>query len=301
MHVAVIILNYNGKDDTLECIGSVLKSKLGNHRVSLVIVDNASSDDSVATFRKKFPDVAVLVNTENLGFSEGNNVGINYALKRGADAVFVLNNDTTIDPLCIKSLSDFSESKAHAAILAPKIYFYPGCEYHKAKYAPSERGKVIWYAGGLIDWKTVLASHRGVDEVDTGQYDQATKTMFISGCGLFITRSVLEKIGMFDPQLYLYYEDLDLSQRALKQGSELWYVPQAKMWHKNAKSSSGVGSTIQSYYLTRNRLIIGMRYASTRTKLALYKEATRTIIRASQVERSAVIDFFLKRYGKRKN
>lgn len=184
-------------------------------------------------------------------------------------------------------------------IFGPKIYFYPGFETHKASYKSSELGRVIWYAGGKMDWQNVLASHVGVDEVDSGQHDQLTKTDFVSGCSMFIRREVFETIGYLDPKFYLYYEDLDFCQRAKKKGYDIFYVPEATMWHKNAQGGGGTGSDLQGYFITRNRLLIGMRYAPWRTKLALFREATVLLMHGKKTQKEAIGDFLRKKYGKR--
>lgn len=299
MKVSIVILNYNGKNDTLACLDSITKLNRQNFDLDVIVVDNASSDNSVVSIKKAYPQVTVLKNFENLGFAEGNNIGIRFSLKRNADFIFILNNDTVLDKNCIQELLNASEKEKTGGIFGPKIYFSAGNEFHKGRYKSKDLGKVIWFAGGNIDWANVLASHRGVDQVDEHQYDSISKTSFITGCAMFVRKEVFENIGLFDAKLYLYYEDVDFSKKAYKKGFDLFFVPKAIVWHKNAESAGGPGSDLQSYYLTRNRMLIGMRYAPWKTKLALLREALNLLMHGTVTVRQAIGDFLRKKYGKR--
>lgn len=284
-HVVVVIVNWNGKKDTLECLESLGKS-------NCIVVDNGSTDGSVEEIRKTFPSVQIIENKENLGFSGGNNVGIKKALDGGADFVWLLNNDTRVDKNARQTLVDVFTDEG-VGVAGSKIYFSPGHEFHKERYKKAQLGKVLWYAGGTIDWQNMYAAHRGVDEVDRGQYQIIEETPFISGCSLMVRRAVFEKVGLLDEKFFAYMEDLDFCLRAKRAGYKLLYVPQSIVWHKNA-GSSGVGSQLHQYYMTRNRLLIGMRYAPLRTKIALLKEG----VRFTSIRRRAYFDALLGRYGK---
>ena len=289
-NISIILVNWNGKKDTLECLASVKNVSMGQRvNASVIVVDNGSIDDSVAAIKKTFPDVEVIEAGENLGFTGGNNVGIRKALEDGADFVWLLNNDTSVDENALVALLEVYKDP-RIGIAGSKIYFSPGHEFHKEKYQKKELGKVIWYAGGHIDWQNMYASHRGVDEVDTGQYDTVVETPFVTGCSMMVKKQVFEKVGLLDEKLFAYLEDLDFCLRANQMGYKLLYVPQSKLWHKNA-GSSGVGSELHQYYMTRNRLLVGMRYAPYRTKFALIREAMRFIVFGPSVKRKAVINF----------
>lgn len=301
MKVAIIILNYNGKEPTLDCLESISRLRIINFSLKTIVVDNASTDDSVTVIKQAYPYVDLLVNHTNLGFASGNNVGIRYALKMKSDFLLILNNDTVVEQNLICNLLKTAKQKPIGGIFGPKIYFYPGYETHKQRYTADDLGKVIWYAGGKIDWANVLATHRGVDEVDTGQYEELAKTAYISGCSMFIRSAVFDKCGLFDSKFYLYYEDFDLCQKASKAGFDLYYVPMAIVWHKNARTSGGTGSDLQSYYMTRNRLLIGMRYAPWRTKLALFRQSLNYLLHGSSTQKQAVGDYIRKNYGQRRS
>ena len=293
--VFAVILHYRGKEFTRQCLLSLNKVKTKGFSLKTVVVDN-HSPEPIDDLREKFFNEVFIKNKKNLGFAEGNNVGIRYALKQGADYVILINNDTQVSPEIIIQLIKAGEDDSRAGILGPEIYFLPGFEFHKERYKKSDRGKVIWYAGGIIDWRNVLVSHRGVDEVDKGQYDKKIETDFISGCCMFIKKEVLEKIGLLDKKYFLYLEDSDFCQRAKKAGFKLVYVPKAKLWHANA-GSSRVGGPLHDYYLTRNRMLFGMRYASMRTKLALIRESFKLCLSGRKWQKIGIKDFYLRRFG----
>jgi len=149
-----------------------------------------------------------------------------------------------------------------------------------------------------MDWKNVLASHVGVDEVDHGQFERLEKTDFASGCCEMIKREVFEKIGLFDEKYFLYYEDNDLSQRAKKAGFGIYYQPKSILWHMNAGSTGGSGSQLQDYYITRNRLLFGFKYTSSKTKLALIRESFRIMLNGRPAQKRGALDFYLGKFGK---
>lgn len=287
--VAIILVNWNGKADTLDCLASLGKFKVKSLKLKVIVVDNGSTDDSVAVIGKKFPGVEVIETGENLGFTGGNNIGIRRALEAGADFVWLLNNDTIVDRYALSALVDVCKD-ASVGVAGSKIYFAAGHEYHKDRYAKNDLGHVLWYAGGVIDWKNMYASHRGVDEIDTGQYDRAEDTPFVTGCSMMIRSDVIGKVGLLDERFFAYLEDVDFCLRAKKIGYKLLYVPKSIVWHKNA-GSSVVGSQTHQYYMTRNRLFVGMHWAPVRTKFALIREAVRFIIGGPAIRRRAVIDF----------
>ncbi|MEX2012947.1 MAG: glycosyltransferase family 2 protein, partial [Candidatus Levyibacteriota bacterium] len=277
--VFVSIINFNGKENTLACLRELDRVEMENFSVTAVVIDNASSEkfEVGRNFLKNVP-IVFISNDKNLGFAEGHNVGIRYALAAGADYVIVLNNDTLLDKNFIKELARIAEKDSKVGIVGPKIYFAKGFEYHKNKYSDKDLGRVLWYAGGEMDWKNVIGHHRGVDEVDIGQYNETVETEYVTGCCMLLTRELLEKVGGFDKKYFLYYEDNDLSQRSKKKGFKIVYSPKSVIWHKNAGSAGGSGSHLQDYYITRNRMVFGMKYAPLRSKVALIRESMRLLV-----------------------
>lgn len=296
--VFLIILNFNSGSVMTECLESVRNLDTQGINLKVIVVDNASTDNSLLSINELTSSrVKIIKNQENLGFAGGNNVGIHDALASNADWVFLLNQDTEIARKALVRLIEAAKKTPKAGILAPKIYFAEGYEFHQDRYRKEERGKVFWYAGGLMDWQNVISQHRGVDEVDRGQYDQVEATDFISGCAMLIKREVLEKIRGFDEKYFLYYEDADFCQRAKEAGFKLFFVPQAKVWHKNLGTGIS-GQPLQDYYLTRNRLLFGWRWAGLKTRLALLKESGKLLFKGRSSQKQAVRDFYLRRFGK---
>lgn len=297
--VSVIIVNWNRKVDTLETLSALAKSNLEGVEAQIIVVDNASTDGSVEAIKKlliKNFDLKIIRNSKNLAFAAGNNVGIRPALDWGADFVLLVNNDLSVNKNTIVELLAAARQFPRAGAIAPKIYFAPGFEYQK-KYKKDEVGKVLWYAGGDIDWDNVLGSNHGVDEVDEGQYERTQETDFATGACVLYRAEALREVGMFDEKFFLYLEDADLSMRLKKAGWSVLYFPGTEVWHKVAQSS-GSGSELNDYFITRNRLIFGLRYAPLRAKLALLRESIRLLFWGRKWQKIGIRDFYLLRLGR---
>jgi GT2 family glycosyltransferase len=258
--IHIIILNWNGLEDTLECLSSVEKITYKTFRAT--VVDNGSTDGSVENIRLKFPEVTVIENEKNLGFAEGNNVGIRYALNHGADYVFILNNDTVVAPDILSAFLDVAENSSHAGIVGGKILFHS---------VPNR----IWFAGGKWVPNQGHCIHVGWGETDDGlSFDAVTENDCVSGCAMFVKRIVAEKVGLFAPEFYLTFEDTDWCFRARKQGYQCLYAPKAKVWHK-VSATFGGKTPIYSYYFERNRLLWAKRNLSLFQRFWVYKQALR--------------------------
>ena len=293
MKVAVITINYNGKQDTLEFLASLRKLPTTNYQLLTLVVDNASSDGSVGEIRRRFPEVDVLQAGANLGFSGGYNKGLDYAGIWGADYFLLVNNDCVIkDPDLISELIKTAGSDSKIGLVSPKIYFAPGFEFHKDRYDSRDLGKVIWFAGGKFDWDNIGSVHRGIDEVDSGQYDSVEESGIFSGACVLIKKEVLEDLKGLDEKYFLYFEDSDLAKRASESGFKIYYNGEVGLYHK-VSQSTGIGSKITDYYHTRNRLIFGMKYGRNRTKFALLREALKLFIFGRPMQRKGVLDFYL--------
>lgn len=302
--VAIITVNYNGKKDTLEFLASLKKLQAKDCELKTIVVDNGSTDGSVPEIDQNFPDVEILQNGANEGFSGGYNRGMIYGLMWGADYILIINNDALIKDInLLNHMIDVIKKDADIGIVSPKIYFAPGFEFHKDRYQEQDLGKVIWYAGGKFDLKNIRSIHRGLDELDEGQYDKVEEVELITGCCMMIKKEVLEKIqkpqggsGFFDDDLFLYFEDSDFLKRAKKVGFRAYYDGSVAIYHK-ASQTAGVGSPITDFFHTRNRLVMGWRYATWRTKLALMKEAIKFLLFGRKVQKLGVGDFLLGKRG----
>jgi GT2 family glycosyltransferase len=296
-HISIIIVHYNTTADTDECLLSLQKLRHPGFALSTIIVDNGSRAEYVLP-KGVDPRTNMIIRSEaNLGFTGGNNLGMYQAIERfNSEFVLLLNSDTIVDHRFLAELVKAMEADSRIGMCSPKIYFYPKREFHN-EYDRADRGKILWYAGGSIDWRNLLTFHRGVDEVDRGQFDTPTPLDFATGCCVLIRREVLEKIGVFDKRFFLYFEDVDLSLRTLKAGYELAFVPRSIVWHKNAGSSGGSGSSLQSYYQMRNRLYFVYKHGSWRARLLALRVALQGLL-GTTYERTAVFHALTGQFGK---
>lgn len=302
---SIVILHYQGEDDTLCCIDSILKNHINNKQFNIILVINSSFEKDtnenknsfVSRIQKEYPHLIIIENDENTGYSRGNNIGIKKALDLGSEYVLLLNNDTIVSPDLLDKLIAFIKSDTQIGIVSPKIYFAKGYEYHKDKYREEDLGKVIWYAGGKLDWNNIYASHVGVDEVDKGQYEVSGGTDFATGCAMLIKKNTIERIGLFDEKYFLYFEDIDYCMRVKKSGMKIKYFPGTYIWHKNASSSGKPGSNTHIYYQNRNRLYFGFKYASFRTKKSLFIDSIKLVAKGGVYTKS-ILDYYVGRMGK---
>lgn len=295
--IYLITITFNSEEETHKCLFSLRSLELTNLDLHIVVVDNASKKPFLLTETEKKLPITVLRSEKNLGFSGGNNYGITYSLEHDSDYILLLNNDTYVDKNVLQELVKVSENDELIGLVSPKIYFAKGYEYHKEKYKQNELGKVFWYAGGYTDWANVYSKHIGVDEVDKGQYSSTAETGFATGCCMLIKKEVLKKVGLFDDRYFLYYEDADFNERIKKAGYKVFYAPKAVIWHVSA-ASSGIGSNLHDYFLTRNRMIFGLQYAPIKTKIALFRESVGLLLSGRQWQRKGIKDFYLKKFGK---
>ena len=298
--VSIIIVNWNRKKDTLECLSALSKSALSGIEAQIIVIDNASTDGSIEAikaFDAKNFDLRLIKNPRNLGFAKPNNQGILAAKVWGADFVLLVNNDLLASPDLIEKLISIAKQYPRAGAISPKIYFSKGFEFHKDRYKKAEVGKVIWYAGGDIDWDNVIGSNHGVDDVDEGQYEKTLETDFATGACMLLRSEALKQVGAIDERYFMYLEDGDISVRLKKKGWGVLYTPKAHAWHKVAQSS-GIGSELNDYFITRNRLYFGFKYAPIRAKVALIREGLRLLLSGRVWQKRGVRDFFLLRFGR---
>ena len=236
--VAVVVLNWNGLDDTRALLPTLAACRLpAGWTLDVIVVDNGSSDGSPAAIAAEFPSVTVLPLPENRRFAAGNNHGLRHALARGADAIMLLNNDTRADPGLIERLLMALAENPRAGAAGPLIYYG----------APSRR---IWYAGGALEPFFGWTAHRGVRALDHGQYRSIERTGYVTGCCLLATRAAWERVGLLDEGYYIYAEDADWCLRARRAGFELLFVPTARLWHQ-VSASSGQASPWKIYHRLR--------------------------------------------------
>ncbi len=297
--IAIIIVNFNTARETEDCLRSLQRLEVSELDYNIVVVDNGSKREFCLPSKLNNKRSEVIRTEANIGFTGGNNLGIAHAVKNyNPDYFLLLNSDTTVKPDFLEHLFKALAQNDQAGIASSKIYFSPGKEFHNNSYSRQDRGNVLWYGGGSIDWDNLVAFHRGVDEVDRGQFDHLSSSDFATGCSLLIKREVIEDVGILDKKYFLYLEDVDFSLRVKQLGYQVLFCPQSIVWHKNAGSSDGVGSQIHQYYQTRNRLLFFIKYGSLKTKLTGIYLIFRLLVNGSKVKRKAVIDYVTGQFGK---
>jgi len=208
-HLTTIIVNYNTPKETELAIRSAVNATAEDFTHQVIVVDNGSKEPLRLPKDLRKAKVELIRSESNLGFTGGNNLGMSHAVKQyQTDYFLLLNSDAIVEKQAIQALYNALKADPKTGIAVSKIYFTPGLEFHRKSYKKSERGKVLWFAGGSIDWANIAAFHRGVDEVDRGQYDEQKSCDFSTGCALLVKRVVTEHVGILDKRFFLYAEDV---------------------------------------------------------------------------------------------
>lgn len=286
-HITVIILNYNGWIDTIECLESLFKINYPNYNV--IVVDNNSQDDSVTKIKnyaignlkvkskffkydpKNKPikiteygeeeinnyclipktslnSIIIIKNDSNYGFAEGNNIGIRFSLDfLKPDYILLLNNDVIVAPDLLDELIKEGEKDIEIGALGPTVYNYD--ETHR-----------IQSAGFTIEWKKGQQIVHCQNKLDDGGCKSLRDVDAVSGCALLARSEIFIKVGLLKQEYFAYWEETEWCIKAKEAGYKIKYVPQAKVWHKEAISTSKVTGFLE-YYLTRNLLWLMREHA----------------------------------------
>lgn len=237
--VAIILVNYNGAEDTIDCIRSL--SKVKNIDTKVIVVDNHSTDNSVNSLRevKQDYEFTLMEAEENNGFSAGNNIGIEYAKKKNAEYFLLLNNDTVVELDFLEHLIDGFASDENCGLTTSKTLYY-------------SLQDTIWYAGGSLSMKTGRTTHYHYGDKDSTKDLEPIKVTFASGCCMCLSRKLVDKVGLLNEEFFLYEEDAEYCHRILKSGFSMAYVPKSVIYHK-VSASTGQGSPMSQYYTIRNK------------------------------------------------
>jgi len=243
----VVVLSWNGRRDTLACLESL--RRLERDDVGVVCVDNGSADGSVEAIRAEHPEVDLIENGRNLGYSGGNNAGMRHALDRGARWVVLLNNDAVIAPDAIDGFERAAVEHPRAGILSGKVLFQE----------PPDR---IWFAGQRFNATLGYSGRpRGYGRPDGPAYSRIEPTERAAGALMAVSRPAVEAAGLLDEELFAYIEDVDWSLRVRAAGFEVLFVPAARAWHAVGGSTGGeYGSTHTLYYGVRNTVVVCERH-----------------------------------------
>jgi hypothetical protein len=245
--VAVVVLSWNGREDTLACLASL--AKVDAPGLITIVVDNGSTDGTSGAVRDAYPEVELVRTEKNLGFAEGNNVGMREAFELGAGYVLVLNNDVELDPGFVRALVEEAGRRPDAGALCSKILYF-------------DPPDLIWFAGASFDPRSGYnGRQRGYRDHDDGRYDEVVETDRACGAAMLVPRRVLEEVGLFDSDLFFYSEDTDWSLRAHAAGYRHYVVPASKLWHKVSVTSGGENSPTTLYYGIRNTIAVCERWA----------------------------------------
>ena len=227
---SVIVLNYNAGGLLIDCIQSLVNTN--NYKLEIIVVDNISADNSHKICKEKFPEIKLIENKENLGYCEGNNVGIRNA---SGEFIVILNPDTKVEPNWLEELFNTYE-KFGDGLYQPKIMAFEDN---------------LFESGGNMLQMFGFGYSKGRGIQDKGQFDEPCEIGYASGACLFTKTNILKKIGLFDPFIFLYHDDLDLGWRARQLGIKSFYAPKSKIYH--AGSYNYKWSARKFYWLERNR------------------------------------------------
>lgn len=243
--VFIVTINWNGLEDTVECLESLHDLDYPNYKI--VVVDNGSKNKEADKILKQFPDVTLIKNKTNLGFTGGCNKGIERALKDGADYVLLLNNDTIVTKNFLNKLVKFYDSTADAGVVSSLVLF--------------NDKKTVWYSGVSVKTWTgiVKMDNKGKLIKDTILPKKPYKTDYAIGACLLVSTNLIRKMGMLDDIYFAYYEDTEWGYRARRYGYESYVVPNSVIYHKKSASTGSGGSKrfsdVPAYYLARNGII----------------------------------------------
>lgn len=243
--VAVILVNFNGKDVLTKCVDSLI-CKAGED-IEILVVDNCSQDGSMDDIENCYPHIHTIYMEENMGWGAGCNVGMQVSFENGARYALLLNTDTEIEKGMLPELLRYCDDNM---ITIPRIY--------KDK---EDKENSLWYSGGEIDFETACVNQTLFKyDLLHESSDLPRKVEFATGCCMMISKECWEKAGGFDEGYFLYYEDVDYCMHLKEQGIEILYVPNAALWHKVGGSSGGEISDVSLYYTVRNRLFFADKY-----------------------------------------
>ena len=240
--VSIIILNWNGLEDTVECLESLKKVTYPNYEV--IVVDNASEGNDVQVLREKFGDYIQLIqNDRNYGCAEGYNTGIRFILKKSKSKyIMTMNNDVIVAPDFLDELVRVAEGDEQIGIVGPKIYYY---DY-------KGRNNVILDAGGEIRKWSLKIHHRiGENDDDLLKYQKVKSVDWVTGAVLMFKSYLVEKVGLWNNWYFIGYEDIEFCLKVKKHGFKVVYVPTSRAWHKVAVSLKRAGMThpnLSNYY-----------------------------------------------------
>jgi len=255
--VSIIILNWNGLSDTINCLESL--KNVDYTPFDIVVVDNGSGGNDAVVLKEKYGSYIHLIrSSRNLGYAGGVNLGINYVREHlHSDYILLLNNDTLVDPRFLRPLVDAFGNEPATGIAGPKVYYY---DYPNRMQS----------AGNTVDMYRGCVNLIGNKQVDEGQYDHMKNVDFFGPC-MLISRRVIQEVGLLDEDYFCYWEDVDYCMRVKRSRYKITYVPDSRIWHctpvklrtgDKEPEKSKISTIFPYYYIARNSWIFMRKYAS---------------------------------------
>jgi GT2 family glycosyltransferase len=299
--VGVVIVNYNSQAEVLRLASSLDQQTYQDF--FLVIVDNNSPDGSGIGLQEKLSKAEVILNGSNEGFAAGVNLGIEYLKKKASPPNFfwILNPDMELDPNALEALLRSGGNKK--SIVGSKVL-----------YPPDQGGQIkIWSAGGFVDFTNQQTVMRGNGEIDRGQFNESTNLDYVPGCSLFTSKEVLEELGPFPEEYFLYFEETDWCQRAKRKGIAVVYEPKSVVTHFFREEK--LSEPLVTYYYNRNKRLFFSRYSGFVARIKIFLKTllkdlpqAKKSLTESPDERyrllfeshiDSCLDFIFMRFGKR--
>jgi hypothetical protein len=253
--VAVVVLNWNGTEDTLECLRSLALVDYPRHEI--IVVDNGSEPSPRQRILERFSSVTYLETGRNLGYAGGNNVGMRYAMSAGYDYVFVLNNDTVVERGVLREAVAVAESDPAIAAVGVKIIAW------------DDPGRV-WVAYGQVTYRQGLVRLIGYYERDDGTFDQQKDVEWVPGTAMLLRCRVLESVGLFDEDFFAYHEDVDWCTMAHEKGFRVVFSPRPRIYHKGHRSTGGKGYLTPRQYLAGRNMVLYVRKHASMLQVAKF-------------------------------
>jgi GT2 family glycosyltransferase len=277
--VALVVLNWNGANDTLACLVSLETLTYPNFRV--LLVDNGSTDDSIAQFRAysaPYP-LELLTTNHNLGYAGGNNVGTRRAIDTGAEFVLILNNDTTVSPELLEQLVESAQRHPDAGVFSARLLYF-------------DRPSTVWFDGAEWNRRINFLEWPGQDLDIADLPCEDHETAYACGAALFFRVRVVQQIGLLDELFFLVWEEVDWCYRAREAGWKILVVPSARVWHKVGASFGSECSPLRTYFSTRNELLWFQRHASRAARIRIALKTLERLAPKFCLSRDPVVSVF---------
>ncbi len=289
--VGALVVNWNRKQDTLECIDSLLGSTYP--ALVVYVVDNGSTDGSADAIAERYPAVRLIRSPENLGFAQGNNLGLASVMADGIDLVFLVNNDVIVSHDAVEWLVAGAHGHPDAGVLSPRVMLY-------------SKPDIIWSTGGMLDDETGVATQRHYGERNVGQAEAASEIDYAVGCAMLVRTEAIRKAGLMDSRYFMYYEEAEWCRRIRQAGYKIMYSPPSEVWHKVELGDESRNDS--PYYFSRNRLLFLESVGTPRKRIARIAvmdllrsaaaHAARGRLRRSRLMLLGLLDFYFGRFGR---